>query len=454
MSSEPVGIARPTPGAVKVFAVVGRRIVSSEQVVAAPAGPSAVPHALRPATVLAAHVLSTVLYATLFANSVWLMPLLVRLEFGHPDANWRDWQTTLVTATVPTLMMTSIFWGELLGRIRLRLYLSLFWLVAVLPLGLVALAQNYWQFFACHAVACVGAAAWTPVSGKLLQHFYADAIRGRAYAALNAVTLLAGLASAYAVGAWLERDPQAFRWYLPAAAAIQLGTIATLYGLARRMGVTDGAASGRGRRKWSDLLRPVLHMGRVLRGDRTFRLYEAAFMTYGGAYMFCDAILPVLATDRLGMGYQDFAHATQVVARFATLAAILPMGLLMDRIGPMRTSSLAFVMLGAYPLLLLAAGGPTGVAAASLVWGVAMAGVQMGWMLGPVSLAPSPDRVPQYVAIHATLVGVRGALFQGLGMAAYKLTGSFAVPLVVAALAFGWAAWQMRRLYVESRTSG
>jgi hypothetical protein len=68
-------------------------------------------------------------------------------------------------------------------------------------------------------------------------------------------------------------------------------------------------------------------------------------------------------------------------------------------------------------------------------------------MLGPVSFAPTPDKVPQYVAIHATFVGIRGKIFQGLGVLIYSLTGSFAIPFVVAAGAYAWSSWQMFSLY-------
>jgi MFS family permease len=123
-----------------------------------------------------------------------------------------------------------------------------------------------------------------------------------------------------------------------------------------------------------------------------------------------------------------------------------PLGWLQDRVGPVRLSCLAFTLLAVYPVLLLAATGTSTLAVASFVYGLGMAGVQFGWMLGPVALAGSPEKVPQYVAIHATLVGVRGIHFQFLGMAFYKLTGSFIWPLVVAALTFAWAAWQLWQL--------
>jgi hypothetical protein len=76
-------------------------------------------------------------------------------------------------------------------------------------------------------------------------------------------------------------------------------------------------------------------------------------------------------------------------------------------------------------------------------------------MLGPVSLAPTPDKVPQYVAIHATFVGIRGKIFQGLGVLIYTLTHSFVLPFLLAAAAFGWSAfqmWQLNRIMMRSKS--
>ncbi|MCK6454900.1 MAG: hypothetical protein L6Q92_00005, partial [Phycisphaerae bacterium] len=66
--------------------------------------------------------------------------------------------------------------------------------------------------------------------------------------------------------------------------------------------------------------------------------------------------------------------------------------------------------------------------------------------LGPVALAADASRASQYMAVHTTLVGVRGILAQGLGMTLYSLTGSFTVPFGLAAVAFLWASLRMIQL--------
>ncbi|MBN2446407.1 MAG: MFS transporter [Phycisphaerae bacterium] len=394
---------------------------------------------LPPGTLLMGHMAFMCVLAV--TNLAWLVPILARLQFAASD-----WQTTLVTSSVPAFLMASIFWNDLLQRWTLRRYLMLLWLLSVFPLGCIGLAQDYWQMLACHVISCAGMAGWAPANGVLLKRFYPDAIRGRAYGILSMMQLAGGMGAAYFLGLWLDNHSGAFRIFFPAAAVTNLLGITLLLWLVRRARprvrrLIDTA------RSWRALVTPLLNMGSILRADRRFLKYELAFMTYGAAFMFCEALLPVMATDRLGMHYEEFAHSTQFTRSLATLLLMMPMGWLMDRLGPMRTSAIAFAMLSLYPVLLAVATSVAGVTLASVVFGFGLAGVFMGWMLGPVTLAGSAGRVPQYVAIHATMVGVRGILFQGLSMGCYKLTGSFTVPFVAAALAFLWAAVQMWRLH-------
>ncbi|RMF77173.1 MAG: hypothetical protein D6744_11600 [Planctomycetota bacterium] len=196
-------------------------------------------------------------------------------------------------------------------------------------------------------------------------------------------------------------------------------------------------------------------MHRVLRANRAFLLYEAAFMTYGAGFHICEGLFPVLVTAGLLLDYQQVAESAHVVRQAATLVMIVPAGWLIDRLGAARTSAYAFAGLALYPLGLLLAlqtslapglHGVPGLTIASVCQGVALAGVFQTWMLGPVTLAPKPEHVPQYVAIHTALVGVRGVLAQGLGMGLYMLFGGFETPLLVSSACFAWGAWQMRGL--------
>lgn len=387
------------------------------------------------------HALAAALYATGTAV-LSILPILARRRFGAGD-----WQTMFVTAAPPTLLVCSIFWNVLLTRLSVGRYLLVHWGCGVLPLALVALAQSFWHLLGAHLVAAVGAAGWSPVSGHLLERLYPPGRRGRAFGVISAAMLGSGMLTSLGIGVWLERDGESFRWYMPLVAAVQGVGLGLLALLAQGVGGRDPIpAAARTPRRLRDTLAPLRHMRDILRGDRMFLRYEQAFMTYGAGWMICHALLPVLVTTRLGLSYQEIAHSTQVVFGAAMLAMIYPMGWVIDRVGAARSSALSFAGLAGYPLGLLLARGPLEVALASAVYGAAMAGVQHGWMLGPVALAPTPGQVPHYVAIHTTLVGLRAVVGQGLGMALYRLTHSLTWPLLMASAAFAWGAWQMWRL--------
>lgn len=389
--------------------------------------------------VLASHVLATVLIQSC-AQTTALLPVLARKEFGAGN-----WQTLLFTAAPSTLFLCAIFWQALFARLPFHRAVLLYWLCGNLPYAFASFVHSYTELLVLQLVACGGGAAWSILAGDLLKRLYPDRQRGRVFGILNVAMLAGGMAATYAVGRWLRHDAQAFRIYMPLLAAVQLGGCLMLIRVARRAG--DGEVPrASAPLRWSGLVEPILHMNRILRADRRFARYEAAFMTYGVGWMICYALLPLLVTERLRLNYEEIASATQVVFNFCMLLAMLPAGLLIDRIGPVRTSGLSFALLTLYPVGLALARGPGELALASAAYGVMMAGVNMGWMLGPVALAGSPARVPHYVAIHTTLVGLRGTLFQGLGMLLYTLTGSFGWPLAVGAVGFAWASWQMWRL--------
>ncbi len=402
---------------------------------------------MSPLRLLAMHAAAVSLTALLFANVMWMIPFLARREFGAGNL-----QTVLVTAAVPVFLLFSVLWNELLGRVSLWRYVSAQWLMAVFPLICMALAQNYWQLLACYVISAVGQAGWIPLYGKLLKSFYSDAVRGRVYAILTVVQLASGMITAYFVAEWLKLDANAFRVFLPLAGISAASGLAILLFLARRTGA-DRLAIGPTGHPLGALREAMLGLVGVFRQDPLFFRYELAFMTYGGAFMFCDALLPVLAEGKLGLSPDEYGHATRVALSAAMLLVVYPMGWINDRVGATRVCAFSFGLLTLYPLLLAAATGPDMIAIASVIFGIAMAGVSVGWMLGPVAFAPRPEKVPQYVAIHATMVGVRGLVFQFLGMGLLAGTGSFTVPFVIAALAFVAAALQMWSLHGSIRTS-
>ncbi len=391
--------------------------------------------------VIPTHILAVALIQSTWMGVAFITPVLARKRF---DAN--EWETLLITATPTIFFSLSIFWNDLFKRRTFGRYLLTYWLWAGLPLLLIAGAQSFWMLLIPHLLSCIGGAGYHPASGEILKALYPDKLRGRIYSFVWGSSMVFGAGAGFAVGRWMDHDENAFRFVFPGAAVLQLLGIGVLYMLARATGhaadrPVDHSIDGRS--TWQRVVGPISHMKEVLREDPIFARYEAGFMTYGVGWMICYALLPILVTSKLNMNYESIAQSTHVAYWLAMTAMIVPAGMLMDKIGAVRCTGLSFLLLTLYPIGLMLSADSRQLLLTSVVYGVAHSGAAVGWMLGPVSLAPSPEKVPQYVAIHATLVGIRGKVFQLLGVGLYTLTHSFTVPLIIAAAAMLWSAWQM-----------
>jgi MFS family permease len=388
------------------------------------------------------HVTAVALIQGSAFATIFILPILARKQF-HAS----DWQTLIITAAPTILFSLSIFWNDLYNRTSLKRYFTIYWLIACLPLALIPLLPDLWWLIICHLIACVGGAGYHPAAGELLNSIYSSSTRGRMYSVVSGSTMVAGALIGLGLGEWLHRDPTAFRYYLPIAALVQLVGILLILRLFKILGKgRRHSAPPDGRTMWERVVEPITHTREVLQADPVFARYEAAYMVYGIGWMICYALLPILVTTKLDLDYDQISRSTQVAYQLALVCMLFPAGLLMDRLGAVRSTGLSFALLTLYPLGLIFVANDHQLLGISAVYGVAHAGASVGWMLGPVALAPSKEKVAQYVAIHATMVGIRGKLFQGLGVGLYALTHSFTFPLAIGAAAFAFSAWQMWRL--------
>jgi MFS family permease len=369
-----------------------------------------------------------------------------------------EWQSLLLTAAPTVFYSLSIFWNDLLKRRTIARYLRVYWLLASLPLAAIALADSYWMLLLPFLIVCVGGAGYPPANGEIIQALYRPDRRGAYYGILWGAGAVATAVFGYGMGVWLKHDETAFRVFMPAIAVIQgLGVVlfAWLSRLcghdARRVLLPDAQRGHLGR-----VVDPVLNMGSILRADPVFARYEAAYMTYGVGWMIVAALLPLLVTHDLGLNYEEISRSTQVAYLAALVPALWPAGRLLDRLGAVRSTAISFFLLTFYPLALVFVRREGDLVLASVFFGLAHAGASVGWTIGPVALAPTPEKATEYAAIHATMVGIRGKVFQGLGVLLYWLTGGFTLPLLVAAGAYLWSAHQMwsldRRMKADRET--
>ncbi len=361
------------------------------------------------------HTLAVVLVQSTQMSTLFLLPILVRKRF---DAG--EWQTLGVTAAPTVLFVLSIFWSDWFSRRPFARYMLAYWAVACLPLAAIGMAQNAWQVLIPHLISCIGIAGYHPAAGDLLRALYGERRRGRIYSLLWGASMLISAPLSWAVGEWMSRDADAFRVIFPAAAVLQLAGVLAFIRLSHATGHADArerVPHDPDRSGVSRLIDPIRHMGGILRADPVFARYEAAYMTYGVGWMIAAALLPLLVTDKLGLRYDQIARSTQTAYLLALVAMLYPAGLLLDKLGAVRSTALSFLLLTLYPLGLIAAGDEDGVLIASLAYGAAHAGASVGWMLGPVTLAASSPNPSRMLAGPWISTALRPVI-------AYRLTGT------------------------------
>ncbi len=381
---------------------------------------------------------------------VYLLPFLARKDFDAGKiATW------VLTAAVPVMQFFSVFWNHVYARIRPGAYFLIVALLACLPIAAMGAAPNIHAMLICFVLAAFagagGGTALSPINADILRTCYPDATRGRAYGIIAAAQFVGVMVFGQIMGEWSDRDPTAYRLFLPLTAALMAVGLVLLWRVA-----SAEAIRTRPRPKFlagEAWFAPLRDMKRILREDRRFFIYETAFQTYGIGWMICTALMPLIGEDQLRLQRADFAFATVTVFQLTMIVLLAPAGRLSDRIGATRMASASFLWLMIYPLGLIVVCSPWSplspgysLGAVTVLYGIGMVGVHLSWTLGPVAFAPDAERAPHYLAIHGTLVGVRAILFQGLGVGLYHLTGRFWPALLIAGTGFALASLIMRRI--------
>lgn len=374
---------------------------------------------------------------------VFMIPVLLRT---HDEFRASEWQVAISTAAIPLMMLLSVFWNEVYRRMRPARYLLLIWVVGIAPLAGMAKCHHSETALVFVVISAVGFGAMTPLAGDIIRSCYPPGVRSRVFSVLQVLGQATVMISAYAIGLWLEIDGEAFRVYLPIGVMV-IGV--GMYLLARITHLplfVERQKAHPTEPLLSSLGKTLHNMVAVFARDRDFRRYETAFFIYGVGWMVCNALLPFLMVDKLGLNYEEVARSTQTAFQLVLMLTIIPVGYLMDRLGPIRLSSWSFAILAFYPVALIFAWDANSLMMATLCLGLGISGVNLAWTMGPLTLAKDASQAPHYLAIHGTMVGFRALLGQLPAVALYKLAGRTEPPLVLAILLFGTGALLMLRL--------
>lgn len=389
----------------------------------------------------------------LCAGVVNLAAFSVQRSMGAPE-----WTSPAMVVLGQGLWVLAPVWPPLLARLRRQETFAWVGVLSRGPFLLLALASvapvaggkpgagvgDWWILLAAYLVSNNLDAVYTPHRNALIRANYPLTARGRIYGLVTLVIGVASIVASLAVGHVLDHDPTIVRWVFPAAALV--GIAAHLM-LARIRWRYDGPVPVQRGRGWP-LLRDAVRNGwgatrRTLREDRSFVEYEVGFMLYGlGLLSAGPLILTRFAQDK-AFSTAAWAQADRLTLPLTQILLVWAVGRLSDAIGVVRVAATSFALLVPFFAWMTEVATPHQLIAAYVLYGVAMAGVNVAWALGPLHFAP-PGQAHHYSSVHIACVGVRSVVGPLLGWAVAAALSFRAALFLSAGLEAAAAAWTWR----------
>ena len=370
--------------------------------------------------------ISATLLFTVFAGLTGpFLGLILRRELGATPL-----QLAVMSSAGGGCLLLSLLWAKAChGRPPLP---YLVW-PAFLARGvflLVPFVSSAWSFVGLVVARDFFGAAVAPAHAAVVERVYPRAQRGRALGLVRVAGAVLGIGLALAAGQLFDRI--GYRWIFVAAALLGMAASLRL----RRLSVPE--PEGDGDEGPAGLREAWL----TVREDHAFRrLLIASFLFGFGCWIQAPAH-PLLAVDVLQVSASQVGVFASVAA-VATLAGSAYWGWLVDRKSSLEALRVMYLIGATTPLIYYIAWSPWVLVASAVTDSLLAIGLELVWMMAVIDVA-GPQRTAQYVAIGATLAGVRGVAGPLVGGLVIHAFGIHAVYLIAAILTFS-GAWLVGR---------
>ena len=330
-------------------------------------------------------------------------------------------QVALISALGSISLLLGIFGSELVDGRDKRPYIFWMGIVSRGSFVLYLFVWDAWSFIAVSSIFFITNALLMPSVFSMWQANVSAGSRNKLWGLTVTLATIVSMGCAAGAGHILDINQFNFRWLFASSGVI--GLLGTLI-LAQ--------APLRGRYKLSSqlprlnlrklLIEPIKGFLALLKRDRCFLHFEAAFFLYGSALMLLFPVMPFYLKDFAGLSYTQIGIAQGPLAMAGVIMLSPVWGKFMDGRGPAALCYLIFAILSLFPLglfigmehfegrgLLLVIYG------AHVIFGIGMSGINVAWSLAPVTFARGADASP-YSGAHVTITGIRGSVAPMLGV--------------------------------------
>ncbi len=342
------------------------------------------------------------------------------------------------------VMLFSIFFNQLIKRTgdKKKLYRLSIW-VTKLPLFMLLFFSPdtrggiffHYFFIGIYLAYSLTKPLMMPLMNMMLKQNYSGRNFGSLYSRVATLNKLTVVAATFIIGSLLDIDNFSFRYIYPFTAVLSMiGGYIFL-----KIPYDD---------KEPDVRLPLLKsvagsvsdMARVVRTNKPYRDFEAAFMFYGFSFMIAFPVMTIFFDQALGLNYSSVAFYKNQATLLSLL--ILPyMGTYIENTDPRKFGMLTFASLGIFLVFLGLTEYFPGrfcfmgfqlywtLVIAHLFLAVFFAMMLLLWNIGSAYFCHGDD-VSTYQSIHISLTGVRGAIAPLIGVGVYEIIGYFSTFLL------------------------
>ncbi len=363
---------------------------------------------------LTVDVSATALFAVFAALTVPFNGLILRRELGASAT-----QLAVLASVGAAFNLFSLVWARALnGRPPLPYAVWPGFIARSLFL-LVPFIDSAWAFVGVLAAASFLGTVAEPAHAALLQRLYPRELRGRALGTVRMAGGAVAIALTAAAGKLFALVD--YRVIFPIAALFGMGASLRF----RQMPVPDDAIGTPERVRLRDAWATVCR-------DRGFRRLLAAHFVFGAGIWLQMPANPLLLVDVLNAG---LAHVglLAAVGGAAGLVGNFCWGRMVDRRPTLHVLRVVYVAGALSPVVLYFAHSPWVLMVTAVTEALMTSGLDMVWIICLLDAA-GPRRTAQYVAISATLAGVRGVLCPLASAVIIQVAGVRSVYLMAAVI--------------------
>jgi predicted MFS family arabinose efflux permease len=269
----------------------------------------------------------------------------------------------------------------------------------------------------------------SPGYTRIMQVIYPERMRGQVLSVVRLGMVVAILVATPLAG-W-ALDQVGYRVLFPCAAL--MGIAATL--IFTRLRVDEGPLPPRETRS-------VTSLWQLVRQNRPFAIHLLSFAVYGMGGLLGYPLYAIVQVDRLQLSYTEIGFLG-VAQSAAWLIGFLIWGRLVDRKGGLPVLRINQLISLVVPLTYIWATDGWMLLPAFIVQGLINAGVDIGLISTCIQLADK-DKVVEYAAVQATVVGLRGMItpFLGAGLLRLGVADTQVFALGAALIFLSWVILQ------------